>query len=152
MIPFKASVQNQIHTSLFRQCYLSVRDLCSNQPWSKVPYPGKFFWGEKKKKKYSSPPFSPETRFYLLQAAEILGNQSPKPSGRNHQGMFLTHCHRSWPTTIANVPGLFLFPLSSPKQTQLQIRKILQWNFALMGLNVCHLCKNTLHKNSTVVG
>lgn len=48
--------------------------------------------------------------------------------------------------------GFSLFPLSSPKQTQLQIGKILQWNFPLMGLNVCHLCKNTLRKNSTVVG
>lgn len=73
------------------------------------------FSGGKKKNKKNSPPFSPKTWFYLLQTAEILGNQGPKPSGRNHQGMFLTHCHRSWPTTIAGVPGLFPLPLVFPK-------------------------------------
>ena len=26
--------------------------------------------------------------------------------------MFLTHCNRSWPTTIASIPGLFCFPQS----------------------------------------
>lgn len=78
-------------------------DLCSHQPWSKVLYPGKCFW----KKEHSSPPVLPKTWFYLSQAAEVVGTQSPKPSGRNRQGTGLTRCHRTWPTTTANVHGPF---------------------------------------------
>lgn len=62
-----------------------------------------------------SPPFLAKTCFYLLHTAEILESQSPKLSCRNHQGMVLSQCHTSWPTTIANVPGLFFSSLCPPQ-------------------------------------